>query len=227
MRFPKCAPGLAVVGFLIGAQTLTGGTVLLSSDFETSLPAEFSGAGAREGTENFPLSLPAFGSWFLRNSTGGPAAATTVVLNSIPVHDALNIYFVLAVIDSWDGSLGDTFNVTVDGSPVFSSTYSNFDGDLPYGGSRLFFGPDRGFNALWTDSAYAIGLTVPHTSPTATIEFFASGSDWAGGLDESWAIDNLEIATVPEPASIVLAFSAIAMLALKAKALRKNRRALN
>ena len=36
---------------------------------------------------------------------------------------------------------------------------------------------------------------IAHTSDTLTIDFFASGSGWQGGNDESWAIDNLQVTT--------------------------------
>jgi hypothetical protein len=57
------------------------------------------------------------------------------------------------------------------------------------------------------DSAYdfsdpVLGLTnLPHTSSSVTVEFFAGGSGWQGGADESWAIDNVrvDIDTAPEP----------------------------
>jgi len=34
---------------------------------------------------------------------------------------------------------------------------------------------------------------IPHTAGTLTIEWFAGGSGWQGGSDESWAIDNVEV----------------------------------
>lgn len=201
---------MMAVGSLIGAQTLTAGQVFYT-DFETGAPPAFSGAGAVEGTQGF--AGPPFLTQFLRNATLSPILSSTLTITSLPVHTNISLNFLLAILDDWDGSapgFDDRFNVNVDGNPVFSQNYTNFDGDQPYGGTRLSFGCLCGFGPT-SDSSYSVGLlNIPHTGSTATIDFFASGPTWAAD-DNSWAIDNVEVSTdaVPEPASGLLLLTGI------------------
>ena len=48
------------------------------------------------------------------------------------------------------------------------------------------------------DSAYDLRKepslsNISHTRDSVTIEIYASGANWEGGDDESWAIDNFEV----------------------------------
>jgi hypothetical protein len=59
-------------------------------------------------------------------------------------------------------------------------------------GSGAFFSTDF-------DSAYDLGLepalqAIPHTANTLTIEWLATGDGWQGSSDESWGIENVEVA---------------------------------
>jgi len=191
------------------------------TDFEAGLPPQFSGAGAVVGTEGF--SAFGFDSFFLRNDAGGnPAAATTLTLTGLAAHTTVNLSFLLAIIDSWDGSVQplnpptapDFFNVTVDATSAFSRTFSNFNlAEQSFVGAPLTFGTQLGFGLddFHKDSAYALSLMgIPHTASTLTINFFASGSGWQAGFDESWAIDNVSVITessvapIPEPGTLLL-----------------------
>jgi hypothetical protein len=214
----------ALAALTILGPSANAATVLVMSDLETSLPPEFSGAGAIEDVQSFPLVT--FGTKFLRNdAAGNPAAATILTVTNLAPHTTLSLSFVLAVIDSWDGPGNDAFTVTLDGNPVFTSGYSNFDLDQPHSGTLLYSGV-FGFSSTFTetDSAYSIRLPgLAHTASTATFAFFAGGPDWSGGTDESWAIDNLALESdaVPEPRSLfLLTPGAIALVAL---ARRKRR----
>lgn len=175
-----------------------------------------------------------FSGMMLHNATGigGSAPAkTTLTLSGLPSHDTIDIDFALAIIDSWDSSDGspspDYFNVTVDGVSVFQETYANASGSVNYsdpdntlvpttgdlgftGGP--FFDADRAYNAA-ADSAFS----VAHTASTVTIEFFASGVGWQGGIDESWGMDNLSVSatTVPIPGAFWLLGSAMCGLLFK------------
>jgi hypothetical protein len=160
-----------------------------------------------------------FGGNFLRNGTGGyesggigtPGSPTTLTLTGLPPHTRIDINFLLAVIDSWDGSepgVGegactdchpDILVVTVDGTPIFSEAFG-FNGPVfePPSGVLLTEYTPLGFNPDFDDAAYDMGLnpafdSIPHSASTLTIEWFASGDGWQGGGDESWAIEDLEI----------------------------------
>jgi hypothetical protein len=158
-----------------------------------------------------------FGGDFLRNDTGGdygsgggpigtPGEPTRLTLTKLPRHSSVDINFLLAIIDWWDGSgpegcpicHPDIFNVRVDGVLVFSESFG-FHGPtfVPPPGVLLAVSP-LGFDPGTDDAAYDMGLNptfdnIPHTAKTLTIEWFADGAGWQGGIDESWAIDNLEI----------------------------------
>ena len=210
------------------------------TDFESGLPSQFSGVTSIESSQGYGAF--GFGSNFLRNATGGsfggggtdgtPGLRTRLTLAGLPQHDSINLSFLLAIIDSWDGSysgLGqaDFFNVSLDGTTIFSETFSTRPPlsfvqtyNPPTGGlitpttnlrPRESSFDNLGFQGVYGDSAYNMGLDsvfsqIAHTGNTLTLEFFASGNDWQGGLDESWAIDNLrvEVNPVPEPSTLVL-----------------------
>ncbi len=91
------------------------------TNFDSGIPAEISGAGVATGVQGFAGLGPTgnqFGGQFLRNDT---SSATTLTLTGLPPHTKLDINFLFAAIDSWDGSSGafpsgDFFVVTVDGA---------------------------------------------------------------------------------------------------------------
>jgi hypothetical protein len=90
---------------------------------------------------------------FLRNqSADGLKGASVLTLKGLPEHTSLDVSFLLAIIDSWDGSgeVGpDFFNVEVDGKLIFSQTFSNVEGKtqtyVAPSGSELVKYEDRGF----------------------------------------------------------------------------------
>lgn len=160
-----------------------------------------------------------FGGDFLRNDTGGyddggmgtPGSPTTLTLVGLPPHTSIDINFLLAIIDSWDGSEPgegegactdchpDILTVTVDGNTIFSEAFG-YNGPVfePPPGVLLEESASLGFNPDFDDAAYDMDLypafnEIPHSASTLTVEWFAEGDGWQGGDDESWAIDNLEI----------------------------------
>ena len=118
---------------------------------------------------------------------------------------SVDVDFLLAVLDSWDGSNGspapDIFNVRVDGTVVFSHTFAIASGTSDYTpppGGLLSSGTNLGFNPSWADQAFNMYLEpalhgIAHTASTLTIDFYASGAGWQGGDDESWAIENVRV----------------------------------
>ena len=149
-------------------------------------------------------SMPSFvDGMLLRNAAaGGVANATTLTLADLPEHTSLDLEFVLAIIDAWQGTADDDrFVVEVDGVTVFNESFANVPGfDQSYAGAapKLIGDEDRGFGAA-QDSLYDLTGSgalrdIAHSSATATIRFYATGSGYRSGTTaESWGIDNLRV----------------------------------
>jgi hypothetical protein len=184
------------------------------------ISASLSGVTTTEGVQDYSGLGPSgnqFGGNFLRNdSTGNPAQYTTLTLTGLPTHTSINIEFLFAIIDSWDGSYEsdgpDYFNVKVNGTLIFSETFSTrtqtsfVQSYNPPSGGLLTPYPfsNLGWNIIYNDAAYNMALepafqNISHTMDTLVIELYASGTGWQGGFDESWGIDNLKIEFVPNP----------------------------
>ena len=200
-----------------------------TTDFNNGVPAQLTGtttlsavqgyAGLGTGTNTFSGSL-------LENATGGtdvapgtvPQTATRLTLTNLPTHTSIDVDFLLAIINSWDGlsaipplssiNSPDFFNVRVDGALLFHESFDNVtatgtgQGYNPPAGVQLTPRPftDLGFSSPSTtlDSAWNLGLdsrfsNIPHTASTLTIDFFADGAGFQGGTNESWGIDNLSV----------------------------------
>ncbi|MHB1036317.1 MAG: Ig-like domain-containing protein [Pirellulales bacterium] len=176
------------------------------TDFTSGMPAAFSGVKTTDSVQGYAglgTGANVFGGRFLRNQTAG---RTVLTLADLPTHASIDLNFLFAAIDSWDnGEYGghhgpDYFNVLVDGKSVFveNFSYQPDQGYVPPPGVELRRSAELGFNSVWRDSAYDLGLdpkfdAIPHTAETLQIEWFASGDAWEGGQDESWAIDNVEV----------------------------------
>jgi hypothetical protein len=100
--------------------------------------ASWSGPGREEGVQGF--ATIGFSGRFLRNDESGEfPTPRTLTLTGLPPHDAVSIGFLLALVDSWDGTCGeiriaaggavdsthcpDVFMVIVDGDTVFHETF--------------------------------------------------------------------------------------------------------
>jgi VCBS repeat-containing protein len=161
----------------------------------------------------------------LRNdAAGNPATATVLTLNNLPAHTHLDLNFLLAVIDSWNGTgngNSDFINVEVDGNIVFSETLDTADSfDQTYSppadvflvdGEHLGFAdssPNGQFGGFFVDSALDMSLesslsNIAHTASTLQVRFFASGSNWSGGTNESFGIDNLNVVLTNESPGVI------------------------
>jgi hypothetical protein len=191
-----------------------------STDFNSGVPSEFTGYTSNESVQDFDT-VGLFTEDFLRNNSGNlagnpiPSRPTILTLTDLPPHTGVDINFLLAMIDSWDGTAStcgaehgifhpDIFSVKVDGVTILSEKFDN-----AHCGTQTYISPagvdlaryvDLGFSIRGDfdfDSAYDMGLdprfdNIAHTSPTLTIEWEALAS-FSGHTDESWAIDNVEI----------------------------------
>lgn len=205
------------------------------TDFNSGVPAEFSGAGAAESVQGYNglgnSAANSFGGNFLRNddASNPTQKATVLTLNNLPAHSTLRLDCLVAIIDSWDGFGGvfndDYFNIKIDGNTVFSEVFASASGSQTYNpgaptllsqGSNLGFG---GYNDTALDLNFDSNLTVAHSASSVTIEFFASGPGWQGGNDESWAIENVSVTLrgVPAPGALSL-FGAAGLFARRRRA---------
>jgi hypothetical protein len=193
---------------------------VFTTDFENVAPAQVTGVITTEPVQGYdglgPDGNP-FGGDFLRIGTdSSQTAVATLTLANLPAHTSIDLGFLLAIIDTWDGSGSlssqpDIFNVTVDGVPIFSESFSNVNqpghvqgyhptvpaADLTPGDQRFV---DRGFAAVDTvgDAAYDMSVEprlreIVHTGATLTIQWFASGAGLEPVVNESWAIDNVNV----------------------------------
>jgi len=182
-----------------------------------------------------------FNSFMVHDFAGGdPAGPSTFTASNLPAHSSLNLSFLLAIIDSWDGSTTaggsvppDVFNITVDGVSVYAHTYDNFltSDQSASTANQMSFGSNLGFSPGWNDSAYDFTgsnalLNIPHSASSVIVEFFASGSGWQGGTidggDESFGLDRILISInttndIPEPGSLALLGIAFAGLAARGR----------
>lgn len=186
--------------------------VFYSADFENGLPPEFDTRGRTapvEGYQGLGNGNYKFDGNYLLTE-GGP---TTLTLTGLPPHETLDIEYLLAVIDSWDGlrmppeAGPDLFSVKVDGELIFAQHFENalMDGNQEYVappgvalGDPIYAQRARSNGSIFSDAGYDMSRdpvfrSIPHTSDTLTIEWLASGLGWQGGTDESWALDNVRI----------------------------------
>lgn len=219
---------LAMVVPLTGGGTKpakAASVAVFDTNFNSGVPSEFGEITTIEGVQGFAdlgTGSNVFGGNLLRNQSGDnydgglPPESTTLTLTGLPPHTSISLGFLLAIIDSWDGSGcpegPDLFNVTVDGFVIFSEAFENGGCGLqtyvPPEDVALARHIDLGFtpagpNNYYRDSAYNMGLdpafnNIPHTADTLTIKWFSSGDKWQGGTDESWAIDNVQV-IIPPP----------------------------
>lgn len=190
-------------------------TEVFFSDFESGSPV-LGGSGATTGVQGYSAYPAYFSGDFWRNTTFN---ASSLSLSGLAAHTELTLSFSIAVLDSWDGVVNasyapDYFNIEIDGVEYLQNAFndaSTFSGGTTTDVTGSFAG---GFNGAYNDYGYTIDLTIAHTGDTADVLFFADGSGFQAGNDESWAIDNLRVTTdaisaVPGPLPGVLLGSAL------------------
>jgi hypothetical protein len=73
---------------------------------------------------------------YLHNATGdnftnSPSLKSTIQLSNLPPHAGVQLKFLLAIIDTWDGAFNDFFHVDVDGTSIFRESFYNGSGGQP------------------------------------------------------------------------------------------------
>ena len=209
-----------LLAFTVIIQSVTAQVVVFSTDFDSGTPAQFTGVTNTESVQGYSGIGPVgskFGGLFLRNAS--LSSPTSLTLTGLPPHTEISLSFLFAAIDTWDGTFSvqtapvpDYFNVTVDGTSIFSQTFCNYNLG---GGIQTYVPPaevllttkpypELGFQIRpgnppdFGDSAYDLGQdrafqNIAHSASTLTISWFANGAGWQGGDDESWAIDNVTV----------------------------------
>jgi hypothetical protein len=210
-------------------------TQVFATDFEGSLPAEFDAPGASiQPSQGWgPLGHPGnqYGANFLRYEAT-PLFDTRLVVRDLPPHDRLSLGFLLALIDSWDGT--ELFRVSVDGQLLWSHWFQLASGDasdyVAPPGTLLSSGTELGFSfgAYYSrDRAYDLSLDstfidIPHTADSVVVVWYLdavsgiAAQQWQGAMDESWAIDNVRVSVRTATAGAPRPFAAPAALAFAA-----------
>lgn len=112
---------------------------------------------------------------------GMPGLHTVLTLNNLPQHTSVKLNFLLAVLDSWDGTVGDYFHVTIDGNSVFNYALSNYGPKSSYQNwpdwRNCVLAQDLplAMSGGWYDACYNAGLSsafdaIAHTNSTLKIE---------------------------------------------------------
>lgn len=172
------------------------------------------------------------GSVFRNASTGNPALLSELTLSNLAPHSAVEIDFLLGLLESWDSSDGgccapDWLDIYIDGSLVGSLTTNNALGTVEDydGGTELYEGVQINtasyyYSDALIDMSTAGFLSFAHTGSTLTLGLQARGAGWQGGSDESWGIDSLQISydgqrsEVPVPGTLPLLGIGLAGLGL-------------
>lgn len=231
MQFKGVRQWAAGVALLLGAVQAQALTVF-STDFDGPLASQIDpGAATLTGVQGFAglgNGGNVFGGQFLRSATGN---TVTLTLSGLPAHTELSLGFLMAAIDSLDGTgsfpQGDFLNITVDGTSVFRESFANalesqVQSYVPPAGGELLRRQERGFGVgfYYLDSAYDLSVDtrlqgIAHTASTATITFQIEGPGIQPLDDESWAMDNLSVSVtpVPEPSTAALLIGGLAAVA--------------
>lgn len=211
---------LFLAAVIASAAGSASATPIFSTNFDAGVPAAFSG-GNLESVSGLN-GIGNAGNTFTGNLYRA-ANTITLTLSGLPVHTGVNLGFLFAAIDSWDGPAGfnccgpDVMTVTVNGNTVFSNSFNLFGhavGDYnPPANGQLLYGPNV-VGTSWGDQAYDMSLeaafqNIADAASTLTITW--SSTALQGYDDESFALDNVNVdllgttvGGVPEPGSLAL-----------------------
>jgi len=137
-------------------------------------------------------------------------------LSNTPVAAVGNVEFSLAIIDSWDGGAGPDFievEILDGGTQQVLWQQAISGGTTPSSNvlSTLELNQDLGFRqggaaeTWWLDDGYRMSFPgIPMNGGSLTFRITPTGGGFQGGDDESFAIDNLIITSIPEPSAVML-----------------------
>jgi hypothetical protein len=221
-----------------------GATTIFFTDFNSGAPSQISGSNGIANSALVGGSSAIDGLQLWQDySTGNPSASTTLTLTGLAANQSLNLDFNFLAIGSWDGTTEgpaapDFFNVSLNSNSIFQGAFRNYGLSSPeYPGctvgsnctSAIYPVPptgttvtlEQGNTGDFGTSIYEIvisGVTAD-AGGNATFNFFASGSGWQGGSDESFGLDNIKVtsaaaAATPEPSTWMLIGGALLCLPL-------------
>lgn len=214
---------LLVLGLSLGRGTVAAAaTTVFTTDFESGIPPEFSAPGAfLDGVQGYAgLGPPGrqFGGQFLHYISTS-ILPTTLTLHGLPPHDHLSVQFLMGIIDSWDGV--ELMQISVDNHLLFNHWFQLATGDSsdyypPPPGALLSKGTNLGWSGCCyynRDRAYDLGAEpafqdIPHTADSVTVTWTISAisgpaaDQWQGGMDESWAIDDVSVEVSTQTAGV-------------------------
>ena len=157
----------------------------------------------------------------LRTTVG--ACTMDIALDNLPEHTHVNLGMLVATMESIDPQRdGDTFTVLVDQQELLHVGFG-FGNDQGYieplvhapringvSVDASLFDAARtlsNVNSGWDQYAYDLGLLeafrmIPHTGDTLTVSIIGrAGQGWS---NEAYALDNISVQLVPEPATVML-----------------------
>jgi len=143
-----------------------------------------------------------------------------LALTGLPMNSILDVSFDLFIINSWDGNTPgeygpDYWSFGVEGeSPLLYTTFRNTsDQDYQsYPNNYYAENPYRtgaienntlGYT-FYGDAVYNLNFNVAYTGNSVTLEFMASNLQTYSIEDESWGLDNVSVAVIPEPSTVML-----------------------
>ena len=220
----RCKAGALALAMACALGQGAQATTVFSTDFESGVPSALqpgvAGLTDVQGFAGLGQGSTVFAGQMLRVPTG---QTLTLTLLDLPDHQALSLGFLLAAIDSLDGTgdypAGDFLRITLDGQEIFRESFANalasqVQSYVPPPGGELARRVDLGFSgpgSYYTDSAYDMFLesrlqNLAHTGASAVITLQMEGPGIQDLSDESWGMDHLTVSVspVPEPSSLWL-----------------------
>jgi PEP-CTERM motif len=212
--------------------------VVYSNDFETTTGGFTAGSLVSHANTANPAGATSKFLGFFSDST-----ATKLTLSGLTPGSVYDLTFDLLIKGSWDGNTAgvgpDIWRVLAGGSTLVDTTFSNISSSNQSFSSAGYIGGPGNLAAqsnasvVYNDpdifSRYSIykfdKIALPQlefTPAASTVELTFAGSNLQGLPDESWAIDNIQVAgrgnAIPEPTTLALAgLGALALLRRRRK----------